>query len=367
MADAPIDDVNVSVYTVPTDAPEADGTLAWSSTTLVLVEVSAAGHVGTGWTYGPPACAAVVRDTLQGVVSGMSALATSRCFEAMVASVRNQGRQGIAGYAVSAVDVALWDLKARLLDVPLCDLLGGTRTAVPIYGSGGFTTYDDTQMRVQLERWVHEQSIPRVKIKIGEGWGANEKRDLERLDRARTIVGDDVELYADANGAYSVKQAIRVARAAADSGLGWLEEPVSSDHREQLRQVRAAVDIDVAAGEYGFDIFYFRRMCQAEAVDCLQVDATRCGGITEWIRASNVAASFGLDVSGHCAPNLHAHAAAATQNFRHLEYFHDHVRIENLFFDGALSPEAGCLRTDSSRPGHGLTLRRGDVTHYRIA
>ena len=108
-------------------------------------------------------------------------------------------------------------------------------------------------------------------------------------------------------------------------------------------------------------------MCEAAAVDCLQVDASRCGGLTEWLRAAAVAASYGLEVSGHCAPHLHAHVAAATPNLRHLEWFHDHVRIENLFFDGTLDPAGGVLRPAADAPGHGLTLRRGDAEPFRVA
>lgn len=367
MIEAPVTGVSASVYTVPTDAPEADGTLAWTSTTMVLVEVSAAGQTGLGFTYGPPACAAVIRDTLADVVVDRPALDVAGSFEAMVAAVRNQVRDGVAGYAISAVDTALWDLKARMLDLPLLRLLGAVRSEVPVYGSGGFTSYDHGQLQEQLRGWTQDESIPRVKIKIGQGWGSRPGRDLDRIEQARTIIGDDVELYVDANGAYSRKQAIRLGRVAAELGVTWFEEPVSSDHLEGLAEVRAAVAADVAAGEYGCDVFYFRRMCQAASVDCLQADATRCGGITGWLRAACVADSFGLQISGHCAPHIHAHAAAAVPNFRHLEWFHDHVRIENMFFDGTLTPVGGALRPDASAPGLGLELRRSDAEPYRVA
>jgi L-alanine-DL-glutamate epimerase-like enolase superfamily enzyme len=187
------------------------------------------------------------------------------------------------------------------------------------------------------------------------------------LRQAREIVGDGVELFADANGGYTRKQAIRVAHEAADLDLRWFEEPVSSDDLAGLRELRDAIDADVTAGEYGFDLTYFRRMCQAQAVDCLQVDASRCGGITEWMRAAAVAASYGLDVSGHCGPHphLHVHVAAATPNLRHLEWFHDHVRIESRFFDGTLDPSGGVLRP-STAPGNGLTLRSSDAEPFRV-
>jgi L-alanine-DL-glutamate epimerase-like enolase superfamily enzyme len=364
---AVVESVEAAAYTVPTELPEADGTLAWTSTGLTVVRVRAAdGTVGTGWTYGAPACADIVETTLAGVVRGRSVLDVQGAFDAMVKQVRNIGRPGVAGYAISAVDVALWDLKARTLGLPLHRLLGAARRTVPVYGSGGFTTYDERQSARQLEGWVSGEGIPRVKIKIGESWGSDIPRDLARIRQARKLIGDAAELYVDANGAYTRKQAIRVLSAAVDEDVRWFEEPVSSDDLAGLREVRGAVTADVTAGEYGYDLPYFRRMCEADAVDCLQADASRCGGITEWQRVAAVAAAFGLDVSGHCAPHLHASVAAATSNLRHLEWFHDHVRIESLFFDGTLDPKGGSI-TPTEAPGHGLTLRERDIERYRVA
>lgn len=364
--DAVVECLDVSVHTVPTDAPEADGTLAWDSTTMVLVRVGCGGYTGIGWTYGPPACAAVVGDQLAEIVLGADVLEVGGTFTAMVGRLRNAGRTGVAGYALSAVDVALWDLKARLLGLPLHRLLGAVRREVPVYGSGGFTSYDAGRLRDQLTGWAVEHRIPRVKIKIGESWGTAPRRDLDRIAATRTAVGPDVELYVDANGAYGRKQAVRIMQAAADVDVRWFEEPVSSDDLVGLRQVRDAVRADVAAGEYGGDLTYFRRMCAAGAVDCLQADASRCGGITEWLRVAAVAAAHHLEISGHCAPHLHVHAAAAVPNLRHLEWFHDHVRIETMFFDGILDPTGGTLRPDPGAPGNGLTVRDDVVRRYQV-
>jgi L-alanine-DL-glutamate epimerase-like enolase superfamily enzyme len=360
-----IEEIQARVYTIPTNEPEADGTIAWETTTMVLVQVRSGTTTGTGWTYGAAQCGAIVSQSLAPLVTGRNALDVGGCFETMVKAVRNSGRQGAIGYAISAVDIALWNLKARLLELPLHRLLGAVRETVPIYGSGGFTTYSDERLAEQLGGWVHEQHIPGVKIKIGESWGSNPVRDLTRLGQARKIIGDHAELYADANGGYTRTQAIRVAHQAADLDLRWFEEPVSSDDLDGLREVRDAVDADVAAGEYGFDLTYFRRMCQAQAVDCLQADASRCGGITEWMRAAAVAAAYGLEVSAHCGPHLHVHVAAATPNLRHLEWFHDHVRIERRFFDGTLDPRGGTLRP-SNAPGNGFTLRESDAELFRV-
>jgi L-alanine-DL-glutamate epimerase-like enolase superfamily enzyme len=362
-----VDGVTATVYKIATDAPEADGTLAWSSTTLVVAHVTGGGRTGLGYTYGSGACKPLIEGELAAAVTGRGVLDTGAALQAMVRAVRNVGRPGLVSYAISAVETALWDLKGTLLGLPVCSLLGAVRDTVPVYGSGGFTTYDDAAARAQLERWTGDLAIPRVKIKIGESWGTAQARDLARIAFARKVIGPEAELYVDANGGYGRKQAVRMARAMAEHDVTWFEEPVSSDDLDGLREVRDQVDPDVTAGEYGYDLPYFARMVDAQAVDCLQVDVTRCGGITEWLRAAAVAAARGLQVSGHCAPNLHAHVAAAVPNFRHLEYFHDHARIETMLFDGALDPKGGALRPDLSRPGLGLAMKDVNAAPYRVA
>ncbi|MEO7125269.1 MAG: enolase C-terminal domain-like protein [Nakamurella sp.] len=366
ISDPVIDQLDVSVYEIPTDQPEADGTLAWDKTTLVSVDVSAGGLHGLGYTYAAGACKTLIGDVLAAAVIGRPILDVGGAWEAMVRTCRNLGRPGVVSCAISAVETALWDLKAKLFGVPVCRLLGVVHEQVPIYGSGGFTTYDEPAARAQLERWTGDWGIPRVKIKIGESWGHNTSRDLARIAFARQVIGPDAELYVDANGGYTRKQSIRMAHAMADSDVTWFEEPVSSDDLDGLREVRDHIDADVTAGEYGYDLVYFARMVSAGAVDCLQVDVTRCGGISEWLRVAAVAAAHGLQVSGHCAPNLHAHVAAAVPNLRHLEYFHDHARIEGMFFDGALDPTGGVLRPDLGRPGLGLELKHADAERFRV-
>ncbi|WP_104092118.1 enolase C-terminal domain-like protein [Arthrobacter sp. GMC3] len=365
-SDPAIERLEVSAYRVPTDAPEADGTFAWDSTIMVLVQAQAGGTTGIGFTYAPAASASLITELLAPAVVGLPAFDVGRASSSMLQSVRNANRPGTVGYAISAVDCSLWDLKARLLELPLHRLLGAVRDKVPVYGSGGFTTYDDRHLSAQLTGWALEQAIPRVKIKIGESAGTRMDRDVARMRQARKVIGPDVELFVDANAGYSAKQAIRVMTEVRDLDIRWLEEPVSSDNLTGLREVRDKVDADVAAGEYGTDLLYYRRMCDADAVDCIQADVSRCGGITQWLGVASLAEAYGLEISGHCAPHLSVHVAAATPNFRHLEWFHDHVRIETMFFDGCLDPAGGAL-TPSASPGNGLSLRKADMDPYRIA
>jgi L-alanine-DL-glutamate epimerase-like enolase superfamily enzyme len=367
-SDAPvIESVDTAVYVIPTDAPEADGTLSWDKTTMVLVTVRAGGREGIGWSYASGAAAAMVTDVLAGVVTGRSALDVPAAAEAMARSLRNAGRPGAGAMALSAVDIALWDLKARLLGLPLADLLGRAQPGVPIYGSGGFTSYDERQTRAQLTGWVERDGIPRVKIKIGQSRGTDERRDLRRIKLARTIIGPDTELYVDANGGYTTGQAVRVAAQMADFGVTWFEEPVSSQDLAGLAAVRRQVRPDVTAGEYSWSLADSARLIEAGAVDCLQLDVTRCGGVTEFLRGAALAAAHNLEVSAHCAPSLHAHVGAAVPNLRHVEYFHDHQRIEGMLFDGVLSPGGGTLTPDPGRPGLGVALRTADAEPFRRA
>jgi L-alanine-DL-glutamate epimerase-like enolase superfamily enzyme len=335
--------------------------MEWDSTTIVVVEVHAGGHAGLGWTYGPGAIRELVTGMLAGAIDGRDALDVPGAWAAMVGAVRNAGPWGLAMYAVSAVDVALWDLKARLLDVSLCGLLGRRRAAVPIYGSGGFCSYSDEQLREQLGGWA-AQGIGRVKMKVGRDSSA----DPHRVAVARDAIGPDVELMVDANGAWAPARAIAMAHEFAAHDVRWLEEPVSSDDLDGLRRVRAGAPagMAIAAGEYATDAYGFERLLAAGAVDVLQADVTRCGGITGFLRADALCAAHNRDLSAHCAPNLSAHAMAAAQRGRHIEYFHDHDRIEHLLFDGVLEPEGGALEPDPDRPGMGLELKRADAERY---
>jgi L-alanine-DL-glutamate epimerase-like enolase superfamily enzyme len=354
--------VRAVAYRIPTDGHESDGTFEWDATTLVLVEVTAAGVTGIGFTYADTATAALIQDSLADVVCGLDAMDVSRTWIAMVQAIRNLGRPGIASMAVSGIDNALWDLKARLLDLPLVKLLGAVRDALPIYGSGGFTSYSDERLQEQLGGWVNE-GIPRVKMKIGR----EPERDLKRVAAARAAIGEDAELFVDANGAYSRKQALAFAHQFTEFGVSWFEEPVSSDDLEGLRLIRdqGPPGMEIAAGEYGYDEMYFHRMLDAGAVDVLQADATRCAGITGFLMADALCQASHLPLSSHCGPSMHLHAGCAAKNIRHAEYFYDHARIEKMLFDGAVQPVEGALRPDLSRPGHGLEFKRADAEQFK--
>lgn len=360
----PIERLDVSAYTIPTDYPEADGTYSWDSTTIVVVTAHGGGKMGLGYSYANVATATLINDMLAGVVATRDALDVPAAWAAMVRAIRNMGRPGICSMAISAVDNALWDLKARLLDLPLCKVLGMARDSMPIYGSGGFTSYSISQLQDQLGGWVR-RGIPRVKMKLG----THPADDVSRARAVRAAIGDQAELYVDANGAYTRKQALQQAEAFAGLGVVWFEEPVSSDDLDGLHMLRdrAPAGMSIAAGEYGYDSWYFRRMLTAGAVDVQQADATRCGGITGFLRAGALCEAFMIPLSAHCAPAQHLHACCAVSASMYpSEYFHDHVRIESMLFNGVVTPVNGCLRPDLSRPGIGLELKRSEAERYRV-
>jgi L-alanine-DL-glutamate epimerase-like enolase superfamily enzyme len=356
--DLGVERVSAAAYTIPTDEPESDGTLEWDSTTIVVVQASAGGTTGLGWTYAPAAAVHLVEDVLAREVLGREVLDVGAAYAAMQSSLRNAGYPGLGAMAVSAVDVALWDLKARLLDLSLASLLGRVHESVPIYGSGGFCSYTDRKLATQLGGWIAE-GIPRVKMKIGR----EPERDPERVAAARRAIGDESELYVDANGAFDAKQALRFLTEVEESRVTWFEEPVSSRDLAGLRLVRdAAAAVDVAAGEYAYTLADFRGL--VDVVDCLQADVTRCGGISGLLAAAALAEAHELDLSGHTAPTIHAQVLCAVPKLRHLEWFHDHVRIERVLFDGFPGPEGGAVRPDPERPGLGVEFRRADAEEY---
>jgi L-alanine-DL-glutamate epimerase-like enolase superfamily enzyme len=353
--------LGVSAYTVPTDEPESDGTLEWDSTTLVLVEVSAGGETGLGYTYGPAAVGTFVESELADRLRGADPLRPQAAWSSMQEAIRNAGRPGVGAMAVSAVDVALWDLKARLLGVALAELLPRFHESAPVYGSGGFTSYGDARLREQLGTWA-ELGIPRVKIKVGR----DPARDPHRLQVAREAVGADTALFVDANGAFVPHEALGWAFRYAGLGVTYLEEPVSSEDRAGLRRVRdnAPAGMAIAAGEYGWTLAELA--ATAGCVDVLQADVTRCGGITNMLRVDGICRARNMPFSAHCAPAISAHACCAMESLEHLEYFHDHARVEGLLFDGTLDPSGGALHPDRSRPGLGLELKRADAAAYEV-
>jgi L-alanine-DL-glutamate epimerase-like enolase superfamily enzyme len=359
-----INAVQADAYEIPTATEkESDGTLEWDSTTLVVVEVRCGEHTGLGYTYCDKAAASVISSKLSSTVEEADPLMPERAFAQMQVQSRQLGHEGIAAMAISAVDVALWDLKAKLLGVCLADALPRFRESVPIYGSGGFCNYSSDQLREQVQGWV-DDGFRSVKIKVGRDAIA----DPRRVELVRSVAGDEIELMVDANGANNPQDAVLWAQRYREFGVTYFEEPVSSDDLAGLAYVRdrAPAGLAVAAGEYGWNLPYFQRMLDAGAVHILQADVTRCGGITNMLRVDGLCKARCLPSSAHCAPAISAHACCAMETNIHIEYFFDHYRIEGMLFNGTLEPDGGKLTPDRDRPGLGLEFKRADAEPYRV-
>ncbi len=356
-----IDRIEVSSYRIPTEIPESDGTYRWEHIDLSIVMVHAQGKYGLGYTYAGQPVSALIEGVLSRVIKGMDPMSPQLAYMSMWRNIRNMGRPGICSMAISAVDCALWDLKARLLEEPLVTLLGQVREVAAIYGSGGFTSYTDRELANQFEGWA-SQGIRAVKMKIGR----EPARDRERVGVARQAIGNATRLYVDANGAYAPREALAQTEMLAEHDVRWFEEPVSSDNLTGMRFVREHVGprINIAAGEYGYDLCYFREMLNSGAVDVLQADITRCGGVTGFMQVAALCQAHNVQLSAHTAPAEHTPVACAAIPFTEIEYFHDHVRIEQMFFDGVPDLVDGQLRPDLSRAGNGLELRRKDAEKF---
>ena len=364
LKEAKLQKADVSVYTVPTDAPEADGTFSWDSTTMVLVQLEAGGRRALGYTYADVSTAKLAETLLQQVVLGQDAFSHSAILQSLWNAVRNLGGTGMAMMAIAAIDNALWDLRARLLDIPLVSLIGLMRESIPVYGSGGFTSYSDDQLTKQFNGWA-QQGFTMMKMKVG----SDPARDPHRVSIARHAIGDGSKLFVDSNGAYTVAQAIRLAKVfGEEAAVAWFEEPVSSDNLTGLNQVRTHVPVgmDIAAGEYGYTAWYFRTMLDAQAVTVLQADATRCGGISGFLGVAALCWAHNIPLSSHCGPSMHLHVCCAAPRAIHREFFHDHARVERMFFDGFCEPSYGSMSPDLSRPGAGLELKDQDAAPYRV-
>jgi L-alanine-DL-glutamate epimerase-like enolase superfamily enzyme len=358
-----LDDLKISVYAVPTREEESDGTFMWNKTTMVLVEISAGGNTGIGYTYADIATATLIKEIFIPLLKGKNAMDIFACWNSMVQSIRNLGRPGIASMAISAVDNALWDLKAKILNIPLVSLLGASHKKLPLYWSGGFTSYSDDHLKKEFAHWS-EKGFSKFKMKIGR----DEKADIARVKSARNIIAAEAELFVDANGAYTRKQALKLAHYFEEFNVTWFEEPLSSDDLDGLRFMRdhAPPGMNITAGEYGYDLDYFRRMLGQHSVDILQADVTRCSGITGLLQISSLCQAFHIPLSCHCAPAMHLHPALAIEPMMHAEYFHDHVLIEKMFFNGVPEPVNGYLHPDLSIPGCGLIFKHSDAEKFLL-
>lgn len=325
-----------------------------------------AGLEGLGLSIPGRAVQAVVEQNLKHLLVGRDPFNIEWLWERMFWEIRTYGRKGIAFCAISAVDMALWDLKAKALGLPLYRLLGPYHERVPIYGSGGWTDFDERELVAEQTDYINRLGVRAVKMKVAKDFGKSEREDIVRLDAVRKAIGDDVELLVDANNGYYAKQAIRMARHFEERRVGWFEEPVLADDIDGLAAISRATTIPIATGEHEYTKYGFKDLIARGGVDIVQPDVGRVGGVTEWMKVAHLAHAFNLPVAPHAFQLVHLHLAMCTPNLRLVEYLGVTEQGDQIWFTDFPQPKDGWWAPYPDRPGLGLELNPRVVEQYRV-
>ena len=323
------------------------------------------GFEGFGLGQANPGVREVIENDLKDLLINQDPFNIEKLWDDMFWRVRGYGRKGVAFCALSAVDIGLWDLKAKALGLPLYRLLGPYRDSVPIYGSGGWTNFTVDELIAETTEWV-EQGINRVKIKVGKDFGQSEREDIQRVAAVRRSLGDDVAIYIDANNGYYPKQAIYMAKEFEQLQVGWFEEPVLADDIEGLARIAHATSIPVATGEHEYTKFGFRELIARGGADIVQPDVGRVGGVTEWMKVAHMAHGFNLPVAPHGVQLVHLHLCCATPNLKVVEYLKTAHESDLIWYTEFPEHKNGMWAPYPDRPGLGLELSAEAVEKYRV-
>lgn len=359
----PITRFHVSACTVPTETTESDGTLNWKSTTIVIVQLAAGETWGLGYTYGNPGLKSFAVDLINKAVIDEDAFSITGIWGKLVQLVRNEGRTGESSMVISAIDNALWDLKAKLLQLPLLSLLGQSRERVEGYGSGGFNSYTHEQLEHQITSWL-EQGFKKMKVKIT----GNLEHERARLSFIRRLCGPEVQLFVDANEACDKKVAREFADLLKELKIIWFEQPIFAYDLKGMHdfKLQMPTGIYLTTGEYVYNLTDLSNILQADAADVIQLDVTRCEGVSGFLKCSNLCEAYDVPISTHCAPALTVSPACSVGGLKHIEYFFDHARLENMLFDGVPQPRDGYFKPDLSRLGNGLILKKREIEKFEV-
>lgn len=366
-----ITDVTTTLLSVPGFRPIQDATMPPPRATTanrgaLFVHVHTdAGVEGLGFGSAVPAIRSVIEANLKDLLIGEDPFEIEKHWEAMFWRVRGYGRKGIAFCAISSLDIALWDLKAKALGLPLYRLLGPYRESVPVYGSGGWTNFSEKELIEEQTSYV-ERGMRSIKMKVGKDFGKSEREDLRRLAAVRKAVGDDVEILIDANNGYYAKQAIAMAREFEQYRVGWFEEPVLADDIDGLAAVARATPIPIATGEHEYTKFGFKDLISRGGADVVQPDLGRVGGITEWLKVAHLAHAFNLPVAPHAYALVALQVACATPNLRIVEYLGTEEQGYRAFFTDFPEPKDGMWAPYPDRPGLGVELNPETVRKYAV-
>ncbi len=336
--------------------------------TIVNVETDE-GITGLGYTWGYGSSLITgqcIVDLLAPLIVGQDPLSTETLWERMFSSTTQVGRKGVMIRAISAVDIALWDIKGKAQGLPLYKLLGGSPRGIPVYASGGYYRQGNALQEISNEMHSYmEKGYQAVKMKIG---GIPFKDDLERVHVARKTVGDDVLLMLDANGAWDNSLvAVSACRAFGEFSPYWIEEPLPPDRYQASAKVAKEIDIPIAGGEQEYTRWGFAHLIQNNAVNVIQPNATVAGGITEWLKIASLASSLDIPLAPHANPYIHVHLAAASPNAMIIEYFEpdEKIKVINTLMEGLVEPRNGIIHPPE-QPGLGITLNEQARDKYTI-
>lgn len=358
--------VEARLVSIPLNPPRriARRNLPWREYTLVRV-LTDEGVVGVGFCLGGAPVAMFIRQIFAPRLKGRTPFETERIWEELYHEVLLSGRRGAAVRALSAVDIALWDIKGKVTGQPLARLLGGYRDRVPAYASGGYYGPDRTlrDLAAEVAGYV-EAGFRAVKIKVG---GAPLEEDVERVREVRRVIGDGIELMLDANNAWTnVPEALRAIRRFEEYNITWIEEPFSPDNIEGHRELAAILDTPVATGEIEATRWGFLHLIRERAADILQADAAVVGGISEWLKVAHLALAHGIPVAPHWFADLHVHCVAAVPNGMWVEYFTDTTILNVMeLFASRLQVDDGYIKVPET-PGHGIVLDEQAVDRWAV-
>ena len=366
-----ITDVTTTVLFYPHTRPIQDATIpppgpnAGGRSQLFVHIYTDEGFEGLGIGQASPGVRQVIEADLKGLLIGQDPFNIEKLWNDMFWRVRGYGRKGVAFCALSAVDIGLWDLKAKALGLPLYKLLGPFTDSVPIYGSGGWTNLTQEELVAEMAGYV-EQGIKRVKMKVGKDFGKSEREDLQRLAAVRKTLGDDVAIYVDANNGYYSKQAIYMAKEFEQFQVGWFEEPVLADDIGGLAEIKHATSIPIATGEHEYTKHGFRELIAGGGVDIVQPDVGRVGGVTEWMKVAHMAHAFNLPVAPHAVQLVHLHLACATPNLKVVEYMNTSLEGDRVWYTEFPQPSGGMWSPFPDKPGLGLELDPYAVERWAV-
>lgn len=336
----------------------ADATRAVDKIGMLVVRVTTdQGLEGIGVTYnetGGEATKVLIEKVMAPELIGRDPLANEVIWNEMAQYLRGVGRKGLMFCALSAIDIALWDLKGKIVNLPLYRLWGGTETHIPVYGSGGWTSYTDEELVEEVKRMVG-MGYSTIKFKVGYGGGKKPLRDVQRVQKVRDAIGPDIGILLDANNCWDAATAVQFANRVKDCNIDLLEEPVFADDIYGLQEYKRKTDIPLGTGEHEYTKYGARDLLTMQAVDVLQIDGTRTGGFTELLKIGALAQAWNKKFAPHAMENIHHHIMSAMPNAYMLEHLLLFEDITSKVYASAPLPVNGYMDIPDL-PGLGLSL-----------